>query len=163
MKSWFDSLAARERLMVMLGAGVLALLLFYVMIWSPMFERNATLRRGIAEQQDTFDWMRESAGKIQSLRRAAGGNAATGLGGRSLLAVVDESARGSGLGDSIKRIEPDAAKGVKVWLENAGFDQIILWLGGLSRRYQVEISSITVDPLEAGRVNARISLLEAAV
>lgn len=161
MRAWFDKLEARERLLVIGGAAVLLLLMFYSLVWSPMFERNAALKLGIAEQQETLNWMRVSAGKVKALKRAAGG-AATGLGGRSLLSVVDESARGSGLGGSIKRIEPDAAKGVKVWLEGASFDQMILWLGGLDRQYQVEISSITVEPQGTGLVNARISLLEAA-
>ena len=34
-----------------------------------------------------------------------------GLGGRSLLAVVDQSARAGGLGNAIKRIEPDGTVG----------------------------------------------------
>lgn len=162
MKAWFESLAARERMLLILGAAVLVLLVFYLTIWSPMFERNATLKQAVAEQQETLDWMRQAAGKVKALKRTAGNDAGVGLGGRSLLSVVDESARSGGLGAAIKRMEPDAAKGVKVWLEGASFDQMVLWLGGLGRQYQVEISSITVEPQSPGLVNARISLLEAS-
>ncbi len=162
MKAWFERLDARERLLAILGGGALALLILYLMLWRPMFARNALLKQTVAEQQESLDWMRQSAARIKALRRAAGADATSGLGGRSLLAVVDESARGGGLGASIKRIEPDTDKGVKVWLEGASFDQIILWLGDLGRQYQVEISGITVEPQGAGLVNARISLLEPA-
>ena len=88
---------------------------------------------------------------------------ASGLAGRSLLAVVDQSARSGGLGNAIKRIEPDGSKGVKVWLEGAPFDPMILWLGKLAKSFRIEPSMITLEPIGDGRVNARLTLLEPAV
>jgi len=162
MKTWFERLAARERVLVIAGALVLVWLVFYLSVWSPVFKHNTVLRRAIADQQDTLTWMRQSAARIVALRRAAGTDAGGGLGGRSLLAVVDESARTGGLGGALKRIEPDTDKGVKVWLEGASFDQMILWLGTLGRQYQVEVSSGTIEPQGAGLVNVRLSLQESA-
>ena len=74
--------------------------------------------------------------------------------------MVDQSARSGGLGDAIKRIEPDGTKGVKVWLEGVAFDPMVLWLGNLTRRYQIETSIVTIEPQGNGRVNARLTLLE---
>jgi len=39
---------------------------------------------------------------------------------------------------------------------------MILWLGKLTRTYQIETSLITIEPQGAGRVNARLTLLEPA-
>ena len=160
MKQWFEKLAPRERLLLMLGAGVLLLLLLYALIWAPAFERHAKLRASVAEQEKNLAWMQQAAGQVKALQRRMPGGTAQGLGGRSLLAVVDQSARSGGLGNSIKRIEPDANKGVKIWFEGASSDQIIIWLGHLTRRYQVETSAVTIEPQGAGRVNARITLLD---
>ena len=74
--------------------------------------------------------------------------------------MVDQSARSGGLGPAIKRIEPDGSKGVKIWLEGVAFDPMILWLGQLTKTYQVETSIITIEPQGEGRVNARLTLLE---
>jgi type II secretory pathway component PulM len=49
-----------------------------------------------------------------------------------------------------------------VWLEGVAFDPMILWLGKLTRTYQIETSLITIEPQGGGRVNARLTLLEPA-
>jgi general secretion pathway protein M len=103
--------------------------------------------------------MKQTAAQVKALQRS-GGAAARGLGGRSLLAVVDQSARSGGLGDAIKRIEPEGSKGAKVWLEGVAFDPMILWLGKLTKTYGIGTGVITIEPQGGGRVNARLTLLE---
>lgn len=159
MKDWFLGLEPRERILVAGGAVVLVLLMLYLLILEPVSSGYTALREGVAQQKKTLVWMQQAAQQVQALKRSAPG-AARGLGGRSLLAVVDQSARSAGLGDSIKRIEPDGAKGVKVWLEGVVFDSMILWLGNLTRTYQIETSLITIEPQGNGRVHARLTLLE---
>jgi general secretion pathway protein M len=161
MKEWFAGLEPRERLLVSGGAVVLVLLLLYVVIWEPIASGYHNLQEDVAEQKQTLAWMQQAATQIKTLQRSSTGDV-RGLGGRSLLAVVDKSARSGGLGDSIKRIEPDGSKGVKVWLEGVAFDPMILWLGKLTRTYQIETSLITIEPQGGGRVNARLTLLEPA-
>ena len=161
MKDWFAGLEPRERMLISGGAVVLVLLLLYVMIWEPISSNYRTLKESVAEQKQTLVWMKQSAAQIKALQRSSPG-AARGLGGRSLLAVVDKSARSGGLGEAIKRIEPDGGKGVKVWLEGVAFDPMILWLGKLTRTYRIETSIITIEPQGGGRVNARLTLLEPA-
>lgn len=160
MKDWFYGLEPRERLLVGGGAVLVALLLLYSLLWAPIAGKYSSLRDNVADQRQTLAWMQQAAGQIRALQSAAGGGAARGLGGRSLLAVVDQSARGGGLGSAIKRIEPDGANAAKVWLEGASFDAMIVWLGQLARSYQIEPTIITLEPVGGGRVNARLTLLE---
>ncbi len=162
MKAWFAGLQPRERLLVSAGAAVLVLLLLYLMIWEPIANSYRNLQEDVAQQTQTLAWMQQAAAQIKGLQGTDAGGA-RGLGGRSLLSVVDQSARTGGLGDSIKRIEPDGSKGVKMWLEGVAFDPMILWLGGLTRSYRIETSLITIEPQGGGRVNARLTLLEPAV
>ena len=159
MKDWFLRLEPRERLLVGGGAVVLVLLLLYLLIVEPVANRYAALQDGVAEQRKTLVWMQQAAQQVQVLKRSAPGGG-RGLGGRSLLAVVDQSARSGGLGPAIKRIEPEGGKGVKVWLEGVAFDPMILWLGKITRTYQIETSIITIEPQGGGRVNARLTLLD---
>ncbi len=161
MKEWFAGLEPRERRLVTGGAIVLLLLLLYVLVWEPVVGAYRDLKADVAEQRQTLAWMQQAAAQIRTLR-GSGAGTARGLGGRSLLSVVDQSARQDGLGNYIKRIEPDGSKGVKVWLEGVAFDPMILWLGRLTRSYQVETTLITIEPQGGGRVNARLTLLEPA-
>ena len=158
MKAWFMALERRERQLVAGGAAVLVLLMFYLLVWDPAAVAYSDLKKNVAAEQETLDWMKQASGKVKALRGSAHGGA-QGLGGRSLLAVVDQSARSAGLGPAIKRIEPDGSKGVKIWLEGAVFDSMVLWLGKLNRTYKVDTSVITIEPKGTGRVNARLTLL----
>ena len=158
MKDWFMGLELRERKLVAGGAVVLVLLMFYLLVWDPAAVAYSDLKKNVAAEQETLDWMKQASRKVKALRGSAHGSA-QGLGGRSLLAVVDQSARSAGLGPAIKRIEPDGSKGVKIWLEGAVFDSMVLWLGKLNRTYRVDTSVITIEPKGAGRVNARLTLL----
>jgi len=157
MKEWFAGLEPRERQLVSGGAVVLVLLLLYMMIWEPIAGSYRDLQEDVAERTQTLAWMQQTAAQIKALQRSGAGST-RGLGGRSLLSVVDQSARTGGLGNSIKRLEPDGSKGVKMWLEGVAFDPMILWLGELTRTYQIETSLITIEPQGGGRVNARLTL-----
>ena len=162
MKDWFFGLETRERLLVSAGGVLLLWLLLYLMVWEPVADEYYGLKESVETQQQTLAWMQQAAAQIKALQRSGAG-AAKGLGGRSLLAVVDQSARSGGLGAAIKRIEPDGSKGAKVWLEGVAFDPMILWLGQLSKSYRIEPSIITLEPVGNGRVNARLTLLAPSV
>ncbi len=158
MRAWFDSLEARERLMVAAGAALLVLFLLYVLVWSPIHSGYDALRNSVEEQRSTALWMRESAQTLTSLKRNSG-KAAQGLGGKSLLSVADSTARAGGLGPALKRVEPEGRDSVRVWLDGAPFDVLVKWLGTLSIIHGVSAESATLERSDAtGRVNARLTL-----
>jgi len=158
MKEWLDKLEPKERMMLAVGGVVLLLLLIYVLVLAPLRSGYQSLQLGVAKQRDTVVWMQGSAQTIERLRRS-GGAAAQGLGGRSLLAVTDSTARAGGLGAALKRVEPEGGNSVRVWLDGAPFDVLIKWLGTLSTRHGVDANSVTLERSEvAGLVNARLTL-----
>lgn len=158
MKAWLESLGSRERMMLIAGAVLLGLLLFYVLVLAPIRASYYALQEGVAEQRDTLVWMQGSAQTIQRLR-SSGGAVATGLGGRSLLSVADSTARAGGLGVALKRVEPEGGNSVRVWLDGAPFDVLVKWLVTLSTQHGVDANSATLERSEtAGQVNARLTL-----
>jgi general secretion pathway protein M len=158
MKDWLESLAPRERLMVMAAAVVVALLLVYALIWSPLRGGYVELRDTVAGQRDTAVWMQESAQLLAQLKRS--GTSSQGLGGQSLLSLADSTARAGGLAGALKRVEPEGGNSVRVWLEGAAFDQLIQWLGSLAERYGISADTVSMERVAdaAGRVNARLTL-----
>lgn len=159
MKEWYLGLELRERQLVAGGGAVLLLLILYLMIWEPIASGYTDLSDAVQRKQETLAWMQQAAAQINALK-GRGGGSTRGLGGRSLLAVVDQAARSGGLGNAIKRIEPDGNKGVKIWFEGAAFDPMVLWLDKMVKNFQIEPSIITIEPIGGGRVNARLTLLE---
>ncbi len=59
----------------------------------------------------------------------------------------------------MKRIEPEGQNSVRVWLEQAAFDDVIQWLQNLKRDYGIHTADIVIErQAAAGRVNARLTL-----
>lgn len=162
MKAWFENLEERERIMVIAAAVVVVVFLLYLIVLEPLHDGHSRMKERVAYQRETAEWMLQSAHEVTKLKRT-GGQAGEGLGGRSLLAVADSTARAGGLGPALKRVEPEGRGGVKVWLEGASFDELVKWLGTLSISHGVDVDSASLEKSEsAGRVNARLTL-QAAV
>jgi general secretion pathway protein M len=161
MKAWFESLDLRER-RLLIGGGVLLLaLLLYVAIWEPLVNKVDGLRASTVEQQAVLAEMRQMALEVKRL--GGGKRTVRPASGRSLLSLVDSTAKSARLGDALKRVQPDGEQRVQVWLEGVSFDQLVSWLVTLEQRQGVRaVSSVFEAKDESGRVDARL-VFEAAV
>lgn len=153
-------LSVRER-QVLGGGGALALaLLLYALVWDPFQKELHRLRETVAQQRADLAWMRQAAADLKRLEETAPVSRTTRRrDGRSLLTLVDETARGAGLGQAVKRVEPQSGDQVRVRLEQVVFDDMIRWLGGLEQEHGVQTVDAVVDRQAAGgRVDARLTL-----
>lgn len=159
MKAWFEGLDERQRLLVTGAGALLLLLLVYALVWAPLHSAFTSMQDKVTGQRATAAWMQQSALRLAQLRSSQG-PARQGLGGKSLLALADSSARADGLGNVLKRVEPDGSSSVKVWMEGASFDELIGWLGKLNTRYGIQIDTVSMERAAdtAGRVNVRLTL-----
>lgn len=162
MKAWFASLAPRERMMVIAAAVLLVLTLGYVLAWEPLTRDVARLEQSVQEQRALKQWMEQAAVEARRLRGGrAGGNGAAPVGedAPSLLSLTDETVRAAQLGAAVRRIEPEGDSVVRVVLEQAAFDDVMLWLGMLQRTHGIGVVDFAVDRQdEPGLVNARLTL-----
>lgn len=155
MKEFWLQLKPRERTIVMVGGGFLGAIILYLVAIEPLFNSTENLQRQVTEQEQLVDWMRDAAAEVKQL--SASQRPKANMGGQSLLSLVDRTAKAGRLGESVKRVEPDGSTRVRVWLEQAPFDDMVRWLQRLETDYQVRIDSVVVDRDEnQGRVNARV-------
>jgi len=158
MKEWLAALAPRERFLVYLAAVVVGIALIYMLLFQPLYARYDRRADSVARQQETVQWMQQSAATIRQLRSTNPGTG-QGLEGRSLLSVTDSAARTARLGPALKRVEPEGSDAVRVWLDGATFDELVGWLDVMSSRYGADVDTISLERAEsAGRVNARLTL-----
>lgn len=158
MREWWEGLGTRERFIAIAGSLVLVPFLLWVLVWRPLVGNVIQLEQEVASQRESVLWMQNAAAELQQLR-GSGAQAAAGLGGRSLLAVVDQSARSTGLGSGLKRIEPDTADAVRVRLEGVSFDALVQWLDLLSRQHGIMASLVSIERESGpGQVNVRLTL-----
>ncbi len=155
MKVWWESLSLRERLLVGGGAALTVILLLYVLIWQPFQASSRRLRLSVAEQRAELVWMRQAAAEVKRLD--SGSSARPADDGRSLLTLVDQTARSAGLGNSLKRVAPQGDDKLSAQLDAVEFDPLIRWLARLERDHRLVIVNLSVDRTATpGRVNARI-------
>lgn len=146
------SLSARDRRKLFIGIGIAAILFVFVVIL-PLDHSVSHLKTQVAQKQADLVWMRNAAPEIA----AAGPMRANS--GESLIVVVDQSARESGLGNSLSGSQPSGTGSLSVQLEKAPFDALVGWLARLSQQNGVQIESATIDSTgEPGTVNASLVL-----
>lgn len=152
LSSSVSSLSPRDRRTLLIG-GVVAVLLLVFAVILPLDHSVSHLHDQVAQKQSDLVWMRNAAPEIL----AAGpvrGNA-----GESLIVIVDQSARESGLGNSLAGSQPSGQGSLSVELEKAPFDSLVGWLARLSQQNGVQIESATIDTAgQAGTVNASLVL-----
>ena len=154
MKAWWEGLSSRERLLTAGGAMLVLALLLYALAWQPFQASHRRLRQSVAEQRAELAIMRQMAREIKQLGESNGKPLATE--GRSLLTLVDQTARAAGLGAALKRVTPQGEDRLGVQFDAVEFDKLVPWLGALERDHRIVIVNLSVDRATAGRVNARL-------
>lgn len=157
MRAWWEGLSSRDQLIVMALSVVAMVLLFYVLALKPLGDTRAELRESTRAKQANLVWMRAAALELQQLRRKQ--PAAANTSNRSLLSVVDASAKRAGLRKPIERMEPDGDTAVKLSINDAEFDKLIRWLADLQRSQGVNVDRATFNKAEGnGLVDIRLTL-----
>jgi general secretion pathway protein M len=152
LRTWFNGLQQREQRVVAIGAVVLALIVLVGGILMPLQSAVSTAVRANANKREDLAWMRMNAPEI----RAAGFGLPADT-GEAPVVLVDRVGREAGLSSALRGTQPNAT-GVRVQLEAAPFDTMIVWLDTLDTRYGYALESITVDRGTApGMVNASVT------
>ena len=153
MRAWFESLAPRERIMVLAGTGVAALIVMWTFVWTP-------LRDGAVELDDAVT---EKHQLLANLRRAdaVGGSPVSGVSAaatQSLVLLVDQTHQAHGLGGTLARNQPDGSDGIRLTFQGASFDELISWLSEL-QGYGVSVETANFDATsQPGLVRATLVL-----
>ena len=156
-RDWLNKLETRERYSVIAGGIFLIFTLFYLAIWDPIFSARDEQQQLLHSQQQTLEWMIETAAEIRTLQ-AGTGSTASRFKNQSISSLAERSAQSMGIKDQITKLET-AKNGVKVELESADFDRVILWLSDMEQKYAIQASNVQMEKLDKpGTVEARVTL-----
>lgn len=159
MNDWFNSLEEREKTFVSVGAVLVLVSLVYGFIWSPIDKGHQSLVTSVATWERSLAELRPLQGVQGAVGSAAQGQQ-TGT-QQTPVVIVDQTLRARGLDRSLKRSQPTTSNGIRVEFENVAFDDLVLWLGDLSRQYAMDVSSgsfSATSQSEVGRINATLTL-----
>ena len=154
MKAWLQSLAPRERLVVIGGGLVVLCVLVYLVVIEPMGAAYAEREKRVAELERQVAWMRSAAAELRAL------GVSDGSGGgdrRPPYLAADRALRESGLRRP-ERLEPVGAEGARIELEGVAFDRLLPVLERLRTRDRLRIARARFERTGTGLVDASIDL-----
>jgi general secretion pathway protein M len=158
MKDWYLSLSERDRKFLIIGGGLAILLLGYFLLWDPLSTAVDRQSTQLKAKQDTQQQMQQWAEEARKLRAMNPGRVDTS--NRSLISLVDEKIRATGMKSGLDRMEPEGQDQVRLSLKNSQFDLIIDLLGQLQQQYGINVESASITPGDQpGTSNAKLNLI----
>jgi general secretion pathway protein M len=153
LKAWYARLAEREQRFVLIGAVGVAILVLFGGLLLPL---QTAVSRAV-ERRDTrsadLAWMRVNAPELQ-----AAGDQLPADSSEPPVVLVDRVGHEAGIAEAFRGTQPSGTAGVRVQLEAAPFDTLVVWIATLEQHYGLAIESITIDrAAKPGAVNASVT------
>ncbi len=158
MRDWFETLGAREKLFVSVGAVIVVLSLIYGLAWAPLDRGHAQAAASVNDWQRSLAQLRPLKGVMQNA--PATGTPTANLQQQSPIIIVDQTLRSRGLERFRRRSQPTTTNGIRIEFENVAFDELVLWLGDLADQYgmHVQAGSLSAGRSGPGRITASLTL-----
>lgn len=157
MKNWWISRAPRERVILILAGIALLAMLYYLMVWEPLIKGSEKLAQQRNDAATLQSWLMSIEPEVSRLRKLSGNTGRSSKG--SVLSIADSSAKAAGLGNAVKRMQPDGENMARAWLENASFNPLLAWLHKLETNSGIYVTDLNISrETQAGHVKARLTL-----
>jgi general secretion pathway protein M len=153
------ALSPRERLLFAGGVIIIVVYSLYLIIVAPIAAEKVLLTQKINAQQQAFQHIKKISAEVASLRKN-NLNTIDNMDVQSLMTVVDSSSKQLEVKPAIKRMIPDGADKVTLWLENIAFDTLTYWLVVLETKHAITVNQISInrEPSSDGTVSAKVLL-----
>ncbi|HEY5756967.1 MAG TPA: type II secretion system protein M [Steroidobacter sp.] len=157
LKDKLNALQPRERIIIIAGGVLVLIVAAYVLLLSPLYSAVNAQAKRVAQKEGDLAWMRSVAGEVAVL--SANAPSHPGPSNESMVVLIDRAARECGLGSSLTGQTPNGERGIRVRLESAEFDKLMVCLGTLQQVHSVDVESATIDrTAKPGLVNANLVL-----
>jgi type II secretory pathway component PulM len=151
---WYQTLTDRDRRTVLWGGIAAVLLLLAGGIWK-LDAATAAARERVTSKRSDLAWMQAVAPRLRSMPAIRSDE--------SLPLLVDRTAREAGLAGALSGSEPSGNGALRVRLQGASFDALVIWLARLQQERGVVVESANVDGGDSeGLVNASLVLRAAS-
>ena len=157
MKAWWKNLAASERRLVMMGAGLIGLTVLWLFLWKPLAAHHELLQLDLADAQAAHTEMQSQRGEVLALRGASPGAAPASNG--SLHTAVIAALKQFQLDGAGTTSDEKDKKTVNLKLEAKPFDTLVKFLAAMETQQAANTTSMSLKPADKpGTVDAQITL-----
>ncbi|MBM5811377.1 MAG: type II secretion system protein M [Gammaproteobacteria bacterium] len=149
-REWLVGLAPRDRRVLLIGAAAAGVLLAFALLWRLETAVTGAEAR-VTGKRDDLAWIEAVTPRLRAMPAARPGE--------SLAIAIDRIARETGLSTALAGIEPAQPGTLRVRLQAASFDALVLCLARLQQERGASAEGATVSAADtAGRVDATFIL-----
>lgn len=153
-RSRWNGLPARERQALSVLGAFLGVVLFYLLIWSPVHDGLAKARVRASSAQAQLVKVKEQAALVSTLRSAPRASPPA-----NLIEAVQDAAQRHGFRSQLKRVDAEGARGVSVHIEGVSLSSLLACLVELQQRSALRAERATLErQAKPGTVNAQLVL-----
>lgn len=144
MKDRWQNLSLRDKQMLVVGGIAVILFLLYEIIWSPLSNANNSLRSRIQQSQDTLRSMKNADQLIEHLLKQSKEKRTETT--QSILGAMQTEINHSPFASHVTQLRQAENDSVQFNLSKVDFDQLLVFLTSVWKKYGFIVSQITVMP-----------------
>jgi type II secretory pathway component PulM len=157
MKVWWDTIAASERRLLLIGAGLIGLTVLWLFVWRPLAAHHQLLQLDVETAQAAQTEMQSQRGEILALRGTSPGAIAASNG--SLHTAVIAALKQFQLDGTGTTSDEKDKKTVNLKLEAKPFDTLVKFLAAMETQQAANTTNMSLKPAaKPGTVDAQITL-----
>lgn len=158
MRAWWESMAARERLLILVAGVLTVIVVAWQFVLVPSLSARAEASARLADSDRTVARLQESYGLQRARGSAAPTNARpTSANMDDFKAGVTNSARQAGL--AIARLQGNDPASVRLIFDDADPRLIFLWLEDVQANYSGQVSRFNMEQAGGGMVRVTVDLV----
>lgn len=156
LRAWYDGLVPRERRLVLIGGTVVAVLIVYLAIISPISTAHARLMRDVQIKRQHLAYIDRAALRLQADSSGSMGQLPAG---QSVFTALSSAIQSSPISGAVQRLEQTQDGGVRLSLSGVAFDELASWLESIASRDGIVVTRANIDQAtNPGTVNATLTL-----
>ncbi len=153
IKPFFAAMPQRDRTALLGLSLFLGVLLLIYGVFVPVIDFKTQARERFSHEQELYAWL-EGQRNLVAASSTMLPNKPTPM-AESPLTLVNSSAKKFEL--TLKRVQPESNGSLRVWIENANFDDAIKWVEELGQQ-GLNINELYIDKQKSGIVNLRLTI-----
>ena len=157
-REWYRAREAREKTLITFASFIVAFVLLYSLVWAPLATEYQSKRDSVEKLRKDVLWMREAVVELRVLGQSHSSTPTSPVSQESLPTLLERTARAVRLQDIIRRIEPLGEDKAQLTFENAGFNELMIWLDLLRRQHSLNVNTVNIERGQAaGQVSGRLA------
>lgn len=148
-----QELERKEKLAILALSIFLAFLMFFLVIWLPIYEYREKQRDSYQRSLDLLLYLQSTEEEARSVKVEGSKR----MSGQTLLTKVTRTAKTAGIQPA--RLQPEGNDSVSIWFDSVSYRELMLFLERLESREAIYIIQLSIDKgNQSGKISSRVTV-----